>query len=139
MSVYKMLANVVNKKISVSKTGRNELQKYDYVEIAELKEVVNNYLAAEGLIYFGNTLEVIDRVIDTKNGQAKITRVKVLFTLIDPNTVEKIELTYFGDGMDSGDKGIYKAYTGAEKYFLIQTFRIATGDDAEKENTLIIL
>ena len=36
--------------------------------------------------------------------------------------------------MDKGDKAGYKAYTGALKYYLANTFMVATGDDVEKEN-----
>jgi len=109
------------------------MQNYNYAEIAEIKEAISPILSEENLVYTGDTIEVLDRVVETKNGTAKITRVKVAFTIVDPDTNEKIICNYSGDGMDSGDKGIYKAYTGAEKYFLIQTFRIATGDDAENE------
>jgi hypothetical protein len=32
------------------------------------------------------------------------------------------------------DKGVYKALTGSEKYFLMKAFLIPTGDDPEKES-----
>lgn len=38
-----------------------------------------------------------------------------------------------GEGMDTGDKAIYKAITGAQKYVLMKTFLIPTGDDPELE------
>lgn len=38
----------------------------------------------------------------------------------------------FGEGMDSGDKALNKAMTGANKYALRQTFMIETGDDPDK-------
>ena len=36
--------------------------------------------------------------------------------------------------MDKGDKAGYKAFTGALKYYLADTFMVATGDDPEKES-----
>ena len=39
-----------------------------------------------------------------------------------------------GEGMDKGDKGIYKAQTGALKYYLSVTFMVATGDDPEQDD-----
>ena len=39
-----------------------------------------------------------------------------------------------GEGIDKGDKAGYKAYTGALKYFLADTFMVATGDDPESES-----
>ena len=38
-----------------------------------------------------------------------------------------------GEGFDKGDKGIYKAYTGALKYYLANNFMVATGDDPERD------
>ena len=38
-----------------------------------------------------------------------------------------------GAGDDGADKGLYKAYTGAVKYFLMKTFLIPTGDDPEAD------
>ena len=36
--------------------------------------------------------------------------------------------------MDKGDKALYKAKTGALKYFLADNFMVATGDDPETES-----
>lgn len=40
----------------------------------------------------------------------------------------------FGFGEDSGDKAIYKAITGAIKYFGSENFLVSTGDDPERED-----
>ena len=59
---------------------------------------------------------------------------KLAFTLLDVETgfFETTKIT--GEGIDKGDKAGYKAYTGALKYFLANTFMVATGDDPEKES-----
>ena len=56
------------------------------------------------------------------------------FTLIDVETGFFETTIITGEGMDKGDKAGYKAYTGAVKYYLADTFLVATGDDAEKES-----
>ena len=38
------------------------------------------------------------------------------------------------EGADSKDKGGFKAYTGALKYYLANTFMVATGDDPERDD-----
>ena len=38
-----------------------------------------------------------------------------------------------GSGDDPADKGLYSAYTGAVKYFLMKAFLIPTGDDPEAD------
>ena len=59
---------------------------------------------------------------------------KLEFTLFDIDTGFYETTTITGEGIDKGDKAGYKAYTGALKYFLANTFMVATGDDPEKES-----
>lgn len=56
------------------------------------------------------------------------------FEIIDNETGYSISVKWYGQGMDYGDKAIYKSYTGALKYFLLDTFMISTGDDPENDN-----
>jgi hypothetical protein len=41
-----------------------------------------------------------------------------------------------GHGIDNADKGIFKAITGAMKYWLMNQFLIPTGDDPERDNQM---
>ena len=59
---------------------------------------------------------------------------KLVFRLFDTDTGFYEETTITGEGMDKGDKAGYKAYTGALKYYLANTFMVATGDDPEKDS-----
>ena len=56
------------------------------------------------------------------------------FTLFDIESGFYETTVITGEGIDKGDKAGYKAYTGALKYYLADTFMVATGDDAEKES-----
>ena len=61
-----------------------------------------------------------------------ITTVTVDGTFIDGDTGEVMPIaTFVGTGADTGDKGVFKAMTGAEKYLLLKAFLISTGDDPE--------
>ena len=59
---------------------------------------------------------------------------RLTFILTDVDTGFYEETTITGEGIDKGDKAGYKAYTGALKYYLANTFMVATGDDPEKES-----
>ena len=59
---------------------------------------------------------------------------KLNFILTDIETGFYEVTTITGEGIDKGDKAGYKAYTGALKYYLANTFMVATGDDPEKES-----
>jgi hypothetical protein len=63
------------------------------------------------------------------------TDVKTLHTITDSETGAECPCTSYGQGLDSGDKGVYKAVTGSCKSFLMKNFLIATGDDPEVENS----
>ena len=48
---------------------------------------------------------------------------------------EFIDITTYGDGIDSGDKAPGKAMTYADKYALLKAYKIETGDDPDKEGS----
>ena len=83
----------------------------------ELKSSVSDYSSVEG----------------TAN-QANGRQVVMEFELIDVETGFSETSKFIGEGFDKGDKAIYKAYTGALKYYLANTFLVATGDDPEKDS-----
>jgi hypothetical protein len=72
-------------------------------------------------------------LVNTKNGQATKTDVKMLFILTDTETGYFEEYTHDGVTIDNSDKGIYKAYSNTIKYFLMDQFLIPTGDDVERD------
>ena len=51
-------------------------------------------------------------------------------------TGEEIESRFTGYAEDNNDKAIYKATTGANKYFYLKFFGIATEDDPEREDAM---
>lgn len=70
-----------------------------------------------------------DRLVKTYQHRAVIHAIyKFQHALSDTH----ILVEAFGEGMDSGDKALNKAMTGANKYALRQAFMIETGDDPDK-------
>ena len=47
-----------------------------------------------------------------------------------------IDIETFGRGLDSGDKGFGKASTYARKYAMLNAYKIATGEDPDKEKSV---
>ena len=79
-----------------------------------------------------NELEYTTFDSNGKNSNGRMPRLE--FMLIDCETGFYETTVITGEGMDKGDKGGYKAYTGALKYYLANTFMVATGDDPETES-----
>lgn len=125
VSIYKKIAKVMQDIQKVPKNGRNDFHKYNYVTESDLLEHIRPILLKAGLAFF-TTVEEQER-------DGEFTKVKMKFTLVDTESGETLESVFWGEGQDKGDKGLYKAYTGATKYFLMKTFLIPTGDDPEAD------
>jgi hypothetical protein len=119
------------------KTGHNRQQGYDYVTDADVLAAVREKLAVRHVAFVaevcGATFESIG---ETSNKAPKmLAQVRMTFTFIDGDSGESIQREFAGAGMDfGGEKGLYKAITGATKYFLMKTFLMPTGDDPESDH-----
>lgn len=133
--LYKKLAAVMAEVGRVPKSGRNQFHKYDYVTEADLVDAVRDKLASRNVAMIPSVVDVGERTITTDRGkESTVTTVRMAFTFCDGDTGETFRAEWAGSGDDAGDKGIYKAYTGGLKYFLMKTFLIATGDDPENDS-----
>lgn len=119
----------------VPKTGHNKFQGYDYATDDDIIKAVRPHLIDNGLSYTVDVPVIESSEVETKTGgKQNMRRAQMQFTLVnvdDPKEI--IGVTFWGEGQDAGDKGLYKAYTGGEKYFLMKTFMIPTGDDPERD------
>ena len=114
----------------VAKTGRNDFHGYDYATEADVVESVRPHMVANGLMLIPH----VDTVTQDQHGN---TNIIVNYRLYHVSG-EFIEFNVAAAGNDKnrngvGDKGIYKAMTGASKYALLKLFSLATGDDPEKD------
>lgn len=61
-------------------------------------------------------------------------RVETIYRFVNAdNPDEYIDITSYGDGIDSGDKAPGKAMTYSDKYALMKAYKISTGDDPDQE------
>lgn len=118
----------------VQKKGKNTFQNYKYAGEGNLLEVLRPAMVENGLLLIPSHREVSP--IDA-NG---ITVACVEYTLAHKDgDVWPEKIVVYGAGGDKnskgvGDKGLYKALTGANKYLLFKLFQIETGDDPEKDS-----
>lgn len=116
----------------LNKDGHNAFQNYDYVSETNVVEKVVPLLVENGvtpsvsLKYYWQ----VERA--AKDGGLNVHSFVVLTCrFLDTESDEEMSEDWLGEGQDKGDKGYYKAYTGAQKYWLMKTFLIPTGDDPE--------
>lgn len=120
---------------TVPKSGRNRHHQYDYASDADVFRSVRGPLAAHGIAMV-SSVSSVDRVEvgSTRSGTMWMTTVVMTITLICSETGEQIVSQAIGTGSDSQDKGLYKAITGALKYWCKATFLLPTGDDPEEDH-----
>jgi hypothetical protein len=125
----------VRRRISyIQKRGHNERFNYSYVTAADIAGAVGDALAELEVVVIPNLESISHENISPNQGYPdRLTRVVMTYTFMDVNSAEELTVKMPGEGRDPGDKGPYKAMTGALKYALLQSFLIATGDDPEDE------
>ena len=116
----------------LKKGGQNDFDHYSYFSEAQYKELFTELFSKNNLELKFSELEYNTFEGSGKNCNGRLTKLE--FTLYDVETGFFETTVITGEGMDKGDKAGYKAYTGAVKYYLADTFLVATGDDAEKES-----
>lgn len=89
-----------------------------------------------GIYSFPYSREVYETK-ETKNQYGTVSfwmRFKVVYRFVNvDDTNDYIDITSYGDGVDSLDKAPGKGMTYADKYALMKAYKISTGDDADKE------
>lgn len=136
-TLYRKIAAVTAAVSRIPKNGENTFHRYKYATESDITDGLRALLEEHGLAFLPPSVISWERSETTKkNGERgdDLTRVQLQFGLACADTGEVFTAMFWGEGQDSGDKGFYKAYTGAVKYFLMKTFLIATGDDPEQRN-----
>ena len=114
------------------KDGSNDFDRYKYFSEAQYKLLFTELFSANNLELKFTETEY--GIFEGTEKQANGRMPKLRFSLIDVETGFYEDTDITGEGIDKGDKAGYKAYTGALKYYLANTFMVATGDDPEKES-----
>lgn len=127
------LSKVMGEIHTIPKEGYNEHFGYHYVKEDTLTEHIRPLLAKWGLSLVFGAVKIED--LATGDDRGTWTRVWCRFTLMDCDG-HKMDVLCPGEGTDARhpDKALYKAMTGATKYFLYKTFLVSTGDDPERDD-----
>jgi hypothetical protein len=103
----------------IEKKGKNERQGYKYVKAADVAKSFRHELFRRGVILTADEKELIERSVETNGGgRMNFVTLKTEYTLRDADSDATISGCAYGQAMDSGDKAVWKAKTGALKYFL---------------------
>lgn len=119
-SLVAKLAEACDAVGGIEKKGTNQKQNYKYVRAADVAKAFRHELFGRGILLVSDEKELIplEPIPTQSGGKLNMIGVKIEYTLRDSESDEVITASGYGIGMDSGDKAIYKAKTGALKYFL---------------------
>jgi hypothetical protein len=118
----------------IQKRGYNSFNNYYYATEADVAEKVSPGLSKRKLVMIPNVMEkdVVDHM--TRNNKREyIATIKMSFVLLDGESGESLSFTMAGQGQDPGDKSIFKAISGTQKYAILKLLQIETGLDPENE------
>lgn len=116
----------------LKKGAKNTFDKYSYFSEAQYKELFTDLFSSCGLELKFNEVEYETFTGSEKQANGRMPKLE--FELFDIETGFGETTIITGEGIDKGDKAGYKAYTGALKYYLANTFMVATGDDPEQDS-----
>ncbi len=128
--------NIYQKLINVRKTvpylkKDNKGYQFKYVSSSQTLGAVRDAMDENALLLIPRVVgyDVSDHTT-SKGGHEYFTQLKMSFTWVNAdNPEEQIECPWTGQGLDNGEKGVGKALTYAEKFFLLKFFNIATDKD----------
>lgn len=127
-SIATKVANIMGRLDRIPQNGFNNFHRYKYTLESDLVDAIRPLMAEQHLMMVPDVIE------ETKNDT--LTRIKVKYTLINGDfPAETVSWVSIGYGDDKGDKGAYKAMTGAMKYALMKVFMVSTGDDPERDTS----
>lgn len=133
-TLIKKLSNVMKEVKHIEKKGFNKFHRYNYATESDVAEKVREVLAEQNVMMMPDVVEHTTREHKNQKGNTEyIATVKVKFTFVDGDSGEEFSVHSAGEGQDAGDKAVYKAITGAQKYALMKVFMIPTGDDPEAD------
>lgn len=138
VALHAKLARIQGKLGFVGKSGKNLHSNYDYAKEEDFLAAIGPLLAEEQVSTLVSCIQHEVKTIETSENdkkKRKLTAVVVIELVITCATSgQSVALTMPGYAEDTGDKALYKAITGATKYAYWKAFRIATGDDPEKDH-----
>lgn len=143
-NIYKKMSLITNELSTVAKNLEVGYGKSSYKAVgeADVLKAIKPLEEKYGIYSFPYEREIVDTgVIESidSNGNSRkqfFERIKTTYRFVNIDEInEFIDITSYGDGLDSGDKSVGKAMTYADKYALMKAYKIITGDDPDQQQS----
>ena len=131
MNLFLKLLEIQKSVDAFVKDGTNLSDKYDFVSGNAVLDTIRPKMNELGLLLVPSTKNGRVHEGITKSGTTRfLTEIDKEFIWIDCETGENYAVPFYAQGVDlAGEKGVGKAETYAEKYFLLKFFHVPTKKD----------
>lgn len=115
----------------IIKDGQNTSDKYDFASDENVLGKFRPLMDELGLLLIPKVTSANIREGTTRSGTARyLTELGLTMTWVDIDSGEELDVPWYAQGVDlAGEKGVGKALTYGEKYFLLKFFHIPTKRD----------
>lgn len=142
MNIYEKMMRITADISTVAKNLNVDTGKgkgYKAVSEADVLAAVKPIEAKYGVYSYPFSRSVIDSgemITQTNYGERKqlYLRIETVYRFVNIEKPDEfVDITTYGDGVDTQDKAPGKAMTYADKYGLLKAYKIQTGDDPDKD------
>lgn len=142
MNIFEKMSAITNELGVVAKNLNVDMGKGKSYKAVQEKDVLDAVKPIESkyrVYSYPKARKIIENGIlekETSYGISKnmYLRIETTYEFVNlDKTEETITMTSYADGIDSGDKATGKAMTYSDKYSLLKAYKIATGDDPDKD------
>ena len=141
MNIYQKMQAATAEIATVAKNLQVDTGKgrYKAVSEADVLAAVKPIEAKNGIYSYPYSRQVIESgeiVNQTQYGERKsvFMRIETIYRFVNTEKPDDfIDITTYGDGVDSQDKAPGKAMTYGDKYALLKAYKIQTGDDPDED------
>ena len=142
MNIYEKMSAITNELGVVGKNLNVDMGKGKSYKAVQEFDVLNAFKPIEEkyrVYSYPKERKIVDSEIlekETSYGKTKnmYLRIETIYEFVNlDKPEEKITMVSYADGIDSGDKATGKAMTYSDKYSLLKAYKVATGDDPDKD------
>jgi len=130
MNLYQKLVKIRQSTPYIQKDSTNQFHRFKYTSSSAVLSTLRKSMDEHGVLLIPEIEEFTVNDHTTAKGKHEyFTLLKMVFTWVNSeNPDEKIKCPWHGQGLDDAEKGLGKALTYAEKFFLLKFFNIATDE-----------
>lgn len=140
MNIFQRMSAITQEISTVAKNLNVDAGKSSYKAVgeADVLAAVKPIEAKHGVYSYPHKRVIVDSgemVSQTKYGERKqlFMRVATVYRFVNMDKPDEyIDITTYGDGVDTQDKAPGKAMTYGDKYALLKAYKIQTGDDPDQ-------